>query len=156
MRITICAVGRLRRGPELDLLSDYLDRFNKSSRSLGLGPVTVTEVEDKKNLGMTAEADLLARAIPKGARVCTLDERGQLISSPDFANQMARWRDTGTSDLAFIIGGADGIAPSLRAQADFSISFGKMVWPHMLARVMLGEQIYRAATILAGAPYHRT
>lgn len=156
MRITICAVGRLRRGPELDLLSDYLDRFNKSGRGLGLGPVTVTEVEDKKNLGMTAEADLLARAIPKGARVCTLDERGQLISSPDFANQMARWRDTGTSDLAFIIGGADGIAPSLRAQADFSISFGKMVWPHMLARVMLGEQIYRAATILAGAPYHRT
>ena len=156
MRITICAVGRLRRGPELDLLSDYLDRFNKSGRGLGLGPVTVTEVEDKKNLGMTAEADLLARAIPKGARVCTLDERGQLISSPDFANQMARWRDTGTSDLAFIIGGADGIDPSLRAQADFSISFGKMVWPHMLARVMLGEQIYRAATILACAPYHRT
>ena len=156
MRITICAVGRLRRGPELDLLSDYLDRFNKTGRTLGLGPATVTEVEDKKNLGMTAEADLLKRAIPKGATLCTLDERGQLMSSPDFANQLGRWRDTGTSDLAIIIGGADGIDPSLRAQADFSISFGKMVWPHMLARVMLSEQIYRAATILSGSPYHRT
>jgi len=156
MRITICAVGRLRRGPELDLLSDYLDRFNKSGRTLGLGPATVTEVEDKKNLGMTAEADLLKRAIPKGATLCTLDERGQLMSSPDFANQLGRWRDTGTSDLAIIIGGADGIDPSLRDQADFSISFGKMVWPHMLARVMLSEQIYRAATILSGSPYHRT
>jgi 23S rRNA (pseudouridine1915-N3)-methyltransferase len=78
------------------------------------------------------------------------------MSSPDFANQLGRWRDTGTSDLAIIIGGADGIDPSLRAQADFSISFGKMVWPHMLARVMLSEQIYRAATILSGSPYHRT
>jgi len=156
MRITICAVGRLRRGPELDLLSGHLARFNKSGRTLGLGPATVTEVEDKKNLGMTAEADLLNRAIPKGATLCTLDERGQLMSSPDFANQLGRWRDTGTSDLAIIIGGADGIDPSLRAQADFSISFGKMVWPHMLARVMLSEQIYRAATILSGSPYHRT
>ena len=155
MRITICAVGRLRRGPELDLLSDYLDRFNKSGRTLGLGPATVTEVEDKKNLGMTAEADLLNRAIPKGATLCTLDERGQLMSSPDFANQLGRWRDTGTSDLAIIIGGADGIDPSLRAQADFSISFGKMVWPHMLVRGLLAEQVYRAQQILAGHPYHR-
>ena len=156
MRITICAVGRLRRGPELDLISDYLDRFNKSGRNLGFTAAQIIEVEDKKNLGMSAEADLIKRAIPKGATLCTLDERGQLISSPDFANQMARWRDTGTSDLAFIIGGADGIDPNLRAQADFSISFGQMVWPHMLARVMLSEQIYRAATILAGSPYHRT
>jgi len=156
MRITICAVGRLRRGPELDLLSDYLDRFNKSGRNLGFAPAQIIEVEDKKNLGMTAEAELLKRAIPKGAKLCTLDERGQLISSPDFANQLGRWRDTGTSDLAIIIGGADGIDPNLRAQADFSISFGKMVWPHMLARVMLREQIYRASTILAGSPYHRT
>ncbi|TMV53266.1 23S rRNA (pseudouridine(1915)-N(3))-methyltransferase RlmH, partial [Thioclava sp. BHET1] len=85
----------------------------------------------------------------------TLDERGKLLSSPDFADQMARWRDSGRQELAFVIGGADGIAPELRARADFSLSFGKMVWPHMLARVMLTEQIYRAATILAGSPYHR-
>lgn len=68
---------------------------------------------------------------------------------------MAGWRDTGTQDLAFVIGGADGIDPSLRAEADFAISFGKMVWPHMLVRVMLTEQLYRAASILSNAPYHR-
>ena len=88
--------------------------------------------------------------------ICTLDERGKLMSSPDFAKRLGDWRDTGRQDLALIIGGADGIDPTLRAEADFSISFGKMVWPHMLVRVMLAEQIYRAATILSGSPYHRS
>ncbi len=104
---------------------------------------------------MEAEATLLGRAIPKGAVICALDERGKLMSSPEFATQLGRWRDDGRSDLAFVIGGADGIAPSMRAQADARLSFGKMVWPHMLARVMLTEQLYRAASILAGSPYHR-
>ncbi|MDC0739201.1 23S rRNA (pseudouridine(1915)-N(3))-methyltransferase RlmH [Cognatishimia sp. SS12] len=155
MRLHICAVGRLRAGPERDLIDDYLKRFDKAGRALGLGPVRVHEVEDRKGGGMSAEAALLSDAIPKGAVICTLDERGKLMSSPDFANELGRRRDLGVSDLAFVIGGADGIDPSLRAQADFSLSFGKMVWPHMLARVMLSEQIYRAATILAGSPYHR-
>ncbi|SPF79630.1 23S rRNA (pseudouridine(1915)-N(3))-methyltransferase RlmH [Pseudoprimorskyibacter insulae] len=155
MRVHLCVVGRLRSGPEKDLIDDYLDRFDKSGRSMGLGPVTVTEVEDKKGGGMSAEAALLRKALPKGARICALDERGKLVTSPQFANRIAQWRDTGTSDLAFIIGGADGIDPTLRAEADMLLSFGKMVWPHMLARVMLSEQIYRAATILAGGPYHR-
>ena len=77
MKVSICAVGRLRRGPELELLSDYLDRFNKQGRSMGLGPADVIEVEDKKNIGMRAEADLLDRAIPNGAKIITLDERGK-------------------------------------------------------------------------------
>jgi 23S rRNA (pseudouridine1915-N3)-methyltransferase len=85
----------------------------------------------------------------------TLDERGRVLSSPEFADQLAKWRDGGRQDVSFVIGGADGIAPSFRARADFSISFGRMVWPHMLVRVMLAEQLYRAASILAGAPYHR-
>ena len=89
------------------------------------------------------------------AREVLLDERGKLMSSPEFAALLARWRDGGRQDVAFVIGGADGIDPSLRARADFSLSFGKMVWPHMLVRVMLAEQIYRAATILGGGPYHR-
>ena len=105
---------------------------------------------------MSAESDLLRKALPNGALICTLDERGKLLSSPDFAGKMADWRDSGRQDLALIIGGADGIDSSLRAEADFSISVGKMVWPHMLGRVMLAEQIYRAATILSGSPYHRT
>jgi 23S rRNA (pseudouridine1915-N3)-methyltransferase len=84
-----------------------------------------------------------------------LDERGKVMSSPDFADQLARWRDGGRQDVAFVIGGADGIAPVLRDRADFALSFGRMVWPHMLVRVMLAEQLYRAATILGGGPYHR-
>lgn len=155
MKVTICAVGRLRKSPELELITDYLDRFGKTGRGLGLGPAHVVEVEDKKNLGMEAEAQLLERAIPHGAVLVTLDERGDLVSSPDFAHRLAGWRDAGRQDLAFVIGGADGIAPSLRARADWSLSFGRMVWPHMLVRVMLSEQVYRAAQILAGTPYHR-
>ncbi|MEZ5686674.1 MAG: 23S rRNA (pseudouridine(1915)-N(3))-methyltransferase RlmH [Paracoccaceae bacterium] len=154
MKITVVAVGRLRKSPELSLIDDYLDRFNKAGRSFGLGPAQIVEVEDKKNLGMDAEAALIERALPAGAVLITLDERGEVISSPDFAQKLAGWRD-GARDVAFVIGGADGIAPALRARADYSISFGKMVWPHMLVRVMLSEQIYRAGQIIAGTPYHR-
>ena len=151
----LCAVGRLRSGPERDLIADYTQRFDRTGRALSLGPLTEHEVEDKKNAGMAAEAELLARAVPQGAVLVTLDERGKLLTSPDFATQLARWRDAGRQDVAFVIGGADGIDPSLRAKADFSISFGQMVWPHMLVRVMLAEQLYRAANILSGGPYHR-
>ena len=154
MKVTICAVGRLRKGPELELISDYLERFGKAGRSLGLGPAQVVEVEDRKNLGMEAEAALLERTVPAGAVLIVLDERGEVISSPEFAAKLGGWRD-GARDLAFVIGGADGIAPALRARADCAISFGRMVWPHMLVRVMLAEQLYRAGQILAGTPYHR-
>ncbi|MCY1128161.1 23S rRNA (pseudouridine(1915)-N(3))-methyltransferase RlmH [Frigidibacter sp. RF13] len=155
MKVTLVVVGRLRAGPELTLISDYLERFDRTGRALGLGPARVVEVEDKKGLGMEAEAALIERALPQGALLVTLDERGRTLSSPEFAEEMARWRDGGRQEVTFVIGGADGIAPGLRAKADVSISFGKMVWPHMLVRVMLAEQLYRAASILAGAPYHR-
>ena len=155
MRVAICAVGRLRAGPEATLIDDYRTRFDRTGRSLGLGPLTLTQVEDKKGGGMTGEATLLTRALPAGATMIALDERGQTLSSPKFAEKIARWRDTGTQDLAFLIGGADGLDPALRESASFTLSLGKMVWPHMLARVMLAEQLYRAASILAGSPYHR-
>ena len=155
MRLHVCAVGRLRAGPERDLTDDYYTRFDRTGRPLGLGPVVELEVEDKKNLGMAAEAVLLERAIPTGALIATLDERGRVMSSIEFAEQLAKWRDGGRQDVAFVIGGADGIDPGLRAKADFSLSFGQMVWPHMLVRVMLAEQLYRAANILSGGPYHR-
>ena len=155
MRVHICAVGRLRGGPEKDLIDDYLTRFDRSGRSLGLGPVRIAEVEDRKGGGMEAEATLLRGAVPKGALVCALDERGKTLSSPQFADLLGRWRDEGRSECAFVVGGADGIAPHLRDEADMCLSFGKMVWPHMLVRVMLAEQLYRAASILAGSPYHR-
>lgn len=156
MRIHIIAVGRLRAGPEKDLIDDYLTRFGRSGRSLGLGPARIVEVDDRKSGGMGSEAALLRRAVPNGALIAVLDERGRVESSPDFAGRLAGWRDQGRGDLAFVIGGADGLDPALRAEADFALSFGKMVWPHMLVRVMLAEQLYRAASILAGAPYHRS
>ncbi|SDC74735.1 23S rRNA (pseudouridine(1915)-N(3))-methyltransferase RlmH [Ruegeria marina] len=155
MRVSICAVGRLRAGPEKTLIDDYLSRFERTGRALGLGPARMVEVDDRKGGGMAAEAALLRKALPGGSLLCTLDERGKVISSPEFSERLAGWRDAGRQDLALVIGGADGIDPDLRAEADFSISFGAMVWPHMLVRVMLAEQLYRAATILAGSPYHR-
>jgi 23S rRNA (pseudouridine1915-N3)-methyltransferase len=155
MRLHLCAVGRLRAGPERDMVDDYLQRCDRSGRALGLGPVTEHEVEDKRGGGMAAEGELLARALPAGAVLVVLDERGKTLSSPELATQLATWRDGGRQDAAFVIGGADGIDPALRARADLAISFGRMVWPHMLVRVMLAEQLYRATTILAGAPYHR-
>ena len=155
MRVHLCAVGRLRGGPERALIDDYLMRFNRSGRQIALGPAQVIEVEDKSNSGMAAEAALLARAIPQGALVCVLDERGKTLTSPGFAMQLASWRDQGRQDIAFVIGGADGLDPAFRDSADSALSFGGMVWPHMLVRVMLSEQLYRAASILIGAPYHR-
>ncbi|WP_138934882.1 23S rRNA (pseudouridine(1915)-N(3))-methyltransferase RlmH [Roseovarius arcticus] len=156
MRLHICAVGRMRAGPERALYDDYILRADRTGRALGLGPTTLHEVEDKKGGGPAAEAMLLERALPDGAVRVALDERGRTLTSPKFASRIAEWRDAGRGDLAFVIGGADGIDATLRGTVDFSVSFGTMVWPHMLARVMLAEQIYRAATILAGGPYHRS
>ena len=113
-------------------------------------PATVT-----RGGGQAAESALLAQAIPAGAVLVLLDERGRTLDSPEFAARLRRWADGGTRDLAFAIGGADGHAPALRDRADLLLSFGPMVWPHMLARVMLAEQLYRAASILSGGPYHR-
>lgn len=154
-RVHICAVGKLRSGPEKTLIDDYTQRFDRTGRALGLGPLAMLEVEDKKGGGMPNEAALLEKALPKGAHIIALDERGTVMPSPKFAENLAALRDTGTQDIAFLIGGADGIDPALRARASSSLSFGKMVWPHMLVRVMLAEQLYRAASILAGGPYHR-
>ena len=153
MRLHICAVGRLRKGPERALIDDYLARFDRTGRGLGLGPAREHEVVARG--GMAGEADALARVIPKGAVLCALDERGTTPTSPEFARRLAHWRDDGRADLALVIGGADGLAREMRARADYTLSFGPMVWPHALVRVMLAEQLYRAASILAGSPYHR-
>ncbi len=155
MKLHIVAVGRLRRGPELDLIQDYADRAGKTGRGQSMGPVDVVEVEDRKGGGKPAEAALLLKAIPAGAFVIALDERGKVLSSPQFATQLAQVRDGGAGDVCFVIGGADGLDQSVLDRADAKLSFGAMVWPHMLVRVMVAEQIYRAVSILAGTPYHR-
>ncbi len=155
MGVTICAVGRLRQNPEAILVSDYIDRFNKLGRQIGLGPFNLVEVEDKTSNSISAEALLLEKSIPKNSIICILDENGKVITSPHFASLFSNWRDNSNQNVTFLIGGADGIEKSLKKKADYTLSFGKMVWPHSLARVMLAEQIYRSATILLNTPYHR-
>lgn len=155
MELTILAVGRLRGGPEAALISDYLDRAGKTGRNLALGPAKVVEVEDRKNRGPDAEAELLLAALPPGAALVALDERGRTLTSPQFAGRLAQFRDEGRRACCLAIGGADGHGAALIARADLTLSLGKMVWPHMLARAMLAEQLYRATAILAGTSYHR-
>lgn len=155
MRLHLCAVGRLRQGPERSLIDDYRQRLDRTGRALGLGPLHEHEVEDRRGGGRTAEAALIDRVCPAGAIRVALDERGQTMTSPRFADWLAQRRDDGAQDLALLIGGADGLDPGLRDRADLVLSLGAMVWPHALARVMVTEQLYRAATILAGSPYHR-
>jgi 23S rRNA (pseudouridine1915-N3)-methyltransferase len=155
MKIQICAIGRMRDIPEAKLANNYLERFNRIGSNFGLGPVKTLETEDKKSGGPTSEGRLLKNLIPTGSLTCTLDEKGHEMTSIDFANRLAEWRDQGKPSISLIIGGASGLSEDLKNEANCSISFGKFVWPHLLIRVMLAEQLYRAATILSGSPYHR-
>ena len=153
MKITILAVGRLPRSPEVELVRLYVDRATAAGRSLGLGPVDVIEVESRKP-GKAPEADVL-RPHLEGAHVIACDEHGTARASRAFAAEIGRLRDDGVRRLVFMIGGADGLDPSLLAAAHGKLAFGPQTWPHAMARAMLAEQVYRAVTILAGSPYHR-
>ena len=157
MRIFLGCVGRLKAGPEQELCSDYLARASALGPGLGLTGFHLTEVEEKnKSAGLKErEAAKLLAAIPETALIVALDERGSCMGSEKFADWIGRERDSGTADMAFLIGGADGLSPQIRERAAKTLAFGPQTWPHMLARVMLTEQLYRAVTILAGHPYHR-
>ncbi|MGC1303621.1 MAG: 23S rRNA (pseudouridine(1915)-N(3))-methyltransferase RlmH [Caulobacteraceae bacterium] len=155
MRISILAIGRLARGPERDLVSDYVTRATAAGRVLGLGPVEVVEIEPRKS-GKPAEGEALLAALEGGdVHLIACDEHGQPWASRDMAARVGRWRDGGTRRLAFVIGGADGLSADVLSRAETKLAFGPQTWPHALARVMLAEQVYRAVTILAGSPYHR-
>jgi len=155
VHLTIAAVGRLKAGPERDLVDDYMARATTAGRALALRPVELVEIDERKARDRAAQSARLLEAVPAGAVAVALDERGKTLSSPEFADLIARERDGSTPRMVFLIGGADGHDRTLRQQAHHTISFGRMVWPHMLARVMLAEQLYRAVSILAGTPYHR-
>ncbi len=153
MRIALICVGKLGRAPEAALGRDSAERATASGRALGLGPVEIVEVEGRR-AGMASEANaILGRAA--GARLIACDERGRAMASRDFAARLAALRDEGVRDLAFVIGGADGLDPKVKDAARERLAFGPQTWPHALVRTMLAEQIYRAVTILAGGPYHR-
>jgi 23S rRNA (pseudouridine1915-N3)-methyltransferase len=153
MHIKLICVGRLGSSPEAGLARAYAERASAAGRALGLAPVEIVEVAARK-AGKPAEAEaILAQA--DGARLIACDEHGNSFSSRDFAARIAALRDDGVRQLAFAIGGADGLDRLVREAAAEVVSFGPATWPHALARVMLAEQIYRAVSILGGAPYHR-
>lgn len=159
MRVGLFAVGRLKAGPEKDLAARYLERFAKAGPAIGLEFSRVIEVTESRNQQAEArkreEAAALDKALPEGAVLILLDERGKALGSEDFADMIGKFRDAGKRDLFVAIGGADGLDPTLTARADAQICFGKMTWPHQLVRIMAAEQLYRAVTILSGHPYHR-
>lgn len=150
MKLTIACIGR-NRGPERDLYEHYAKRIR--------WPLALIEREEKRKLSamelMQREGELLLAAAPAGAVLVALDRRGKLLDSQGFADRLARWRDNSVSDVAFLIGGADGHTDPLLKKTELVLSFGAMTWPHLLARAMLAEQIYRAQQLLAGHPYHR-
>ncbi|WP_029620057.1 23S rRNA (pseudouridine(1915)-N(3))-methyltransferase RlmH [Pseudorhizobium marinum] len=159
MRISLFAVGRLKAGPEKDLASRYLDRFAKAGPAIGLELVRVTEVPESKASNAETrkrdEAAALEKALPDGAMLVLLDERGKSLDSEAFADTLVRFRDSGKRDLMVAVGGADGLDPALYARADMVLNLGSMTWPHQLVRILIAEQLYRAVTILSGHPYHR-
>jgi 23S rRNA (pseudouridine1915-N3)-methyltransferase len=159
MRIVVAAVGRLKQGPETELSERYRKRAAQTGRQLGLRDIEVVEIKESRagdaGKRMLEESIALANVIPEKAVVVLLDSRGDNLDSAGFANQLAKWRANSRPAAVFLIGGADGLAPSLREKAELRVSFGSATWPHQLVRVMLLEQLYRATTILAGHPYHR-
>ena len=154
MRISLICVGRLGRTPEALLALDYAERAASAGRALAITPVEIIEVEARKP-GKAAEAEAILAALEPGARLIACDEHGRAWPSRAFAQHVARLRDDGVRRLALLIGGADGLDPTLLARAQDILAFGPQTWPHALARAMLAEQVYRAVTILAGSPYHR-
>ncbi len=160
MRILIAAIGKKRSGPEAALVEDYLDRARGFGRRIGFSDLTLHEADAPKAFSGDAlkkrEGELLLGAVPDGAHLFALDERGENLSSENLASLLGRLRDDGAGAAAFMIGGADGHGDEIRKNASKLISFGAATWPHMLVRAMLAEQLYRAMTILSGHPYHRS
>ncbi|PWK76346.1 23S rRNA (pseudouridine(1915)-N(3))-methyltransferase RlmH [Aminobacter sp. AP02] len=159
MKVAIHAVGRMKAGPEKELADRYLDRFAKSGSALGFDFSGVTEIAESRARDVDErrreEADRLRAQMGPGTALILLDERGKNLSSQQFADKIASLRDGGQRGLMIGIGGPDGHDEALRNEAQLLISFGAATWPHQMVRIMLGEQLYRAATILSGHPYHR-
>ncbi len=153
MKVAILAVGRMKSGPERDLYDAYSGRFSKIGAGLGLKGLTETEVD--AGGGLEAEGRRILSKVQSGARCVRLDEGGRSLSSTAFAEDLAKRRDSGEPSLVFVIGGAEGFSDEARRAIPETMAFGRQTWPHRLVRAMLAEQLYRAASILAGAPYHK-
>jgi 23S rRNA (pseudouridine1915-N3)-methyltransferase len=160
MRIVVIAIGRMKQGPERELADRYRERFDDIGRKLGFGGLNIHEIPESRAREAASriaeEAVAIKAATPEKSVLVALDEHGDNVDSAAFSRHLANWRDQGSSSTIFMIGGADGLSPELRRKARISIAFGSATWPHQMVRIMLLEQLYRAATILAGHPYHHT
>jgi 23S rRNA (pseudouridine1915-N3)-methyltransferase len=159
MRIVIAAVGRLKQGPERELAERYRKRAANAGRSAGISAFDIIEIKESRAgdgaRRMLEESIAIANVVPDEGVMVLLDGRGESMSSAAFAGRLQGWRAEDRPAVAFIIGGHDGLVPSLRDKSDLAVAFGTATWPHQLVRIMLLEQLYRAVTILAGHPYHR-
>lgn len=151
MRITIAAIGRARAGPATALLEIYRKRCPWPLRLLEIVPRRQVAADRQ----LADQAERLLKAVPERALIIALDERGSDLGSRGFAEQIGAWQQSGRRELAFLIGGPDGLDPRVRERADLVLALGRMTWPHQLVPVLLAEQLYRASCILAGHPYHR-
>jgi len=159
MRISIIAVGKLKRGPEKDLVETYRGMAEAMGRKAGITSVTIREIGESRlatpGERRAEEGRSLLAAAPSGSTVVALDERGKDLTSTALTSDIGKRRDGGIGDLAFLIGGPDGHDDAVRKAATLTLSLGRLTWPHRLARIMVAEQIYRAVTILINHPYHR-
>ena len=160
MKLSIFAIGRLKAGPERELLARYSDRIAGAGPKMQLSGPEIREFPESRARDAKSrkqqEADALLAALPPQNNLILLDETGTNMNSRKFAELLTEHRDNGTANLCFVIGGADGLSATLASRAAHTISFGKFTLPHMLVRVLLAEQIYRAITIISGHPYHRS
>jgi 23S rRNA (pseudouridine1915-N3)-methyltransferase len=159
MRLVVAAIGRMKDGPERELAERYRKRAAQAGRGIGFRDAEVVEIREsraaERDKRRVEESIALANVIPERAVTILLDERGESLDSATLASRLGKWRDDGRPAAVFIIGGDDGLAPSLRDKATMRLAFGAATWPHQLVRIMLLEQIYRAVSILSGHPYHR-
>ena len=159
MRVIVIAVGRMKQGPERELAERYRKRFDEIGRKLGFRGLDIREISESRARDaptrIAEEAAAIVASIPESSALVTLDERGDNIDSVGLARHLGRFRDQSVANIVFVIGGADGLSPDLRRKQKLGLAFGTATWPHQLVRVMLQEQLYRAATILSGHPYHR-
>ena len=151
MRVLILAVGRGKREPTAPLIEDYLKRLSWRTE------IKEVELRGRMSSGerRTREGKLMLDALPAAGLTVALDPGGRSLTSEGFAKRLQEWQNRAVPVLSFLIGGADGFEKSMLKRCDDIVSLGAMTWPHMLARVMLVEQLYRASTIISGHPYHR-
>jgi 23S rRNA (pseudouridine1915-N3)-methyltransferase len=159
MRVIVIAIGRLKQGPERELAETYRKRAQAIGRTLGLREIEIVEIRESRAADAerrrVEESIAIANVIPERAAIVILDERGESLDSGALAALLRKWRAEDPAAACFVIGGADGLAANLRERAKLKLAFGTATWPHQLVRIMLLEQLYRAASILAGHPYHR-